>query len=334
MSNSVMNHVDRPQIEQAGSQTCNRALVTIVIVVYNRLQYLDRAIQSALEQTHQALQVIVVDDGSTIDPWPLVSRYGDQIEFHRKLNGGLASARNAGIDRARGEYILFLDDDDYLETHAVEVLKSAMEKNPGTVWAAGRFVYFDDAGNRIAGRESLHFESGDIYARMILESLISCPSCVLMRTQALRNGVLFDEGLRLCEDYDLWLTLARDHPIAATPEVVTNYRRHSQQISRTQWARLYESLFAVLDKHRPLARAGFDPIFDRAVAKVHFQYGDCLYLSGDTRVARAHWRLAVPTHSPSVRRRVLGRLAKSYLPPSFLNSLRSVSRAGRSILNG
>ena len=234
--NATKNHLDLSVPDQAKVQSATPGVVTIVIPVYNRLDYLDRAIQSALGQTYQKLQVIVVDDGSTMDPWPLVSRHGDRVEFLRKPNGGLSSARNVGINAARGEHIVFLDDDDYLEPQAVEMLRAALEANPGTIWSAGRFEYFDDSGFRIPGRASLHFSSGDIYQRLTFENLISCPSSVMVRTESLRDAGLFDESLRLSEDYDLWLTLARDHPIAATPVVVTNYRVHANQISRTKWA--------------------------------------------------------------------------------------------------
>jgi hypothetical protein len=216
----------------------------------------------------------------------------------------------------------------------VEVLLRAIEENPGTVWAAGRLVRFDDAGSRIVGNSSLHFDSGDIYPRMIFECLISCPSTVMVRTDTIRNGGFFDESLHSSEDYDLWLTLARDHPIAAVPVVVTNYRMHSLQNSHIQWARHYENNLRVLEKHRPRAREGFEPLFDRAVRQVHFQYGDSLYVSGDSRAARAHWRLGVPDDDPTKRRRLLGRLMKSYLPIRGLSLLRKVSSAGRSLVGG
>ena len=229
--NTMTDMLDRNSTADAGHSPEAPCLVTIVIAVFNRLQYLGEAIASALAQTHPHVQIIVVDDGSINDPWPVVSRFGDRIEFHRKPNGGLASARNAGIGLARGEYILFLDDDDYLEPEAVEAILSALKNNPETVWSAGRFVYDTGAGPKIPGRASLEFESGDIYARMIFECLISCPSAVLVRTKVIRAAGLFDESFRLSEDYDMWLALARDHSIAASPVVVTNYRVHPNQVS-------------------------------------------------------------------------------------------------------
>ncbi|MFO0888493.1 MAG: glycosyltransferase [Isosphaeraceae bacterium] len=309
-------------------------LVTIVIPVFNRLQYLDQAIRSVLDQTHPEIELIVVDDGSPLDPQPVVSAYGDRLTLIRKPNGGLASARNAGIERARGTYILFLDDDDYLEPTAVERLLRAIDEHPGAPWAAGRFCYVDDRGGKSPGRESLHFDSGDIYSRMIRECLISCPSTVLVRTDVLRNLGLFDESLRLSEDYDMWLRLARDYPIAATPARVSNYRTHAQQISRTQWSRHFDHHLRVIKKHRDRARPGFDPQFEAARAELHLQYGDGLYVDGLNAEARAQWRLAMAAGGPSLRPRLLGRFAKSYLPGPILGTLRGLAGACRSVLRG
>ena len=312
----------------------NASLVTIIIPVYNRLQFLDQAIRSALDQTHGIVQVIVVDDGSSIDPLPVVSQYGGQVELLRKQNGGLASARNLGIAYARGEYVLFLDDDDYLEPVAVEFLLKAIESNPGTVWAAGGFAWVDEDGHKVPGKQCLHFESGDIYERMIFNCLMSCPSSVMVRTDLIRALGPFDEEFLLSEDYDMWLTLARDYPIAATQVLVTNYRIHARQISRTQWARHYEYHLRVLRKHQPRAHAGFEPVLERTIADVHFRYGDSLYVSGDHAAAREHWRRSLAAEGGPGRRRVLARFAKSYLPGPVLSILRTLAAVGRASLRG
>ena len=87
-------------------------------------------------------------------------------------------------------------------------------------------------------------------------------------------------------------------------------------------------------KHRRRARTGFEPYFDRAIAHVHFQYADSLYVAGETASARAQWRLAWPEANPAVRCKILVRIAKSYLPRPILNSLRTVAKAGRELFGG
>jgi glycosyltransferase involved in cell wall biosynthesis len=321
-----------PGAGESDAEPARATLVSIVVVVYNRLQFLDQAIRSALGQTHRDIQVVVVDDGSRIDPWPVVSPYGGRVEFVRKPNGGVASARNLGTAHARGANILFLDDDDYLEPTAVETLLAGIEGNPGTVWSAGHCAYVDEAGRELPGRKGLSYESGDIYERMIFDCLMSCPSSVMVRTEVIRALGGFDEEVCPSEDYDLWLALAREYPITAAPAIVTNYRCHTQQISKNQWSRHYQTSLRVLQKHRRRARIGLDAAFERSIARVNFQYGDSLYVSGDYSAAREQWRRSLVFGSGPSWPHVLGRFAKSYVPRPMLDVLRTLapsSRAGR-----
>jgi glycosyltransferase involved in cell wall biosynthesis len=305
----------------AGHAVC----VTIVIAVYNRCRFLDQAIRSALGQSYENVQVIVVDDGSEVDLGPVVSKYDGRVDFIRKPNGGVASARNVGITRARGSYVIFLDDDDYLEPAAVETLLAALHGQPGTAWVAGGCAYVDELGRTLDGKKGLTYESGDRYERMIYDCLMSCPSSVLVQTDVVRAVGGFDEDVCPSEDYDLWLSLARDYPLRVTTAIVTNYRSHAQQISSAQWERHYQTQLRVLAKHRARARPGFDSAFERSIADTEWRYGDSLYVSGHPEAAREHWRKSLTDQSGRRRRHLLGRFAKSYLPRPLLESLRTVA---------
>jgi glycosyltransferase involved in cell wall biosynthesis len=313
------------------TQSDSPALVTVVVVVYNRLQFLDQAIGSALRQSYRGIQVIVIDDGSSIDVRPVVSSFGDRVEFIQQPNGGVASARNLGIARARGKYVLFLDDDDFLEPTAVENLITTIEAHAGVAWAAGRYTYVDQQGRALPETKTNVYESGDLYERMIDGCLMSCPSAVLVKTELLRAVGGFDKGICPSEDYDLWLALAREHPIAVTQAVVTNYRTHTQQISRNQWRRHYEVTLRTLQKHRVVARIGFDSTFERSIARVNLEFGDSLYVSGDHRAAREQWRKALASGGQLHWRWVLGRFVKSYLPRFALSALRKLARGCRAL---
>src|SRR5438128_12692599 len=118
-----MNHLQHSVSEGTGAAA---PLVCVIIPVYNRVQFLRQAIESVLAQTHSAVEIIVVDDGSPIDPGPVVDSFGPAVRLLRKTNGGLASARNVGIANAAGEYLLFLDDDDFLEPDALQTLLVAV----------------------------------------------------------------------------------------------------------------------------------------------------------------------------------------------------------------
>ena len=108
-------------------------MVSIIIAVYNVEKFLKKCVESVLTQTYKNIQIILVDDGSTDNSGKICDEYAlkdNRIKVIHKQNGGLSSARNAGAEASSGEYILFLDGDDYLRCDAVEVCLDAMQKYP------------------------------------------------------------------------------------------------------------------------------------------------------------------------------------------------------------
>lgn len=114
-------------------------LISVIIPVYNAEQYLDRCLSSILNNTYQNLEVILVDDGSTDDSGIICDRYAEKdsrfIVIHKK-NGGTAAARNDALDIAQGDYIAFLDNDDYISPHFYEYMLQAMEETDADVVVA------------------------------------------------------------------------------------------------------------------------------------------------------------------------------------------------------
>jgi glycosyltransferase involved in cell wall biosynthesis len=306
--------------------------VAVVIPVYNRLRFLDAAIESVLAQTLPASQIIVIDDGSKEDAAPAVAKYGNRIEFYRQKNGGVAAARNHGLSKAHGQWILFLDDDDTLEPTALENLVGAASRE-GAMWAAGCYASIDEHGKRRSMPKRRRYESGDIYPQMIQHNLMGSPATVLARIDAIRSVGYFDESFRLREDYDLWISLARRYPIAVTQEVVTNYRISPGQIS-SNWDRCHEAWLDVLIKQRRQARDGLQGDFDRAIARIHVEYGDDLYLHGRRREARREWRQAFSQGCELSIGKRISRVIKSYLPQGILASARKVAGKWRGKADG
>lgn len=118
-------------------------LLSVVIPVYNVDQYLDRCIESVVEQTFRNLEIILVDDGSTdnsgykCDLW---AKKDDRIIVIHKQNGGLSSARNAGIEAARGDYLAFVDSDDFIEKDMYKCLITATLNYGKDIACCGRFI--------------------------------------------------------------------------------------------------------------------------------------------------------------------------------------------------
>lgn len=108
--------------------------ISIIIVTYNNANYIEKCVESALKQTYPNIEVIVVDDGSTDETENILKKYQDKIKIYKKVNEGVASARNLGIKMCNTKYFMFLDSDDYLELNAIEIMyKKMLETNSDIV---------------------------------------------------------------------------------------------------------------------------------------------------------------------------------------------------------
>ncbi len=124
-------------------------LISVIIPVYNQEKYLNKCIDSLLTGTYKNIECIIVDDGSTDNSPELCDEYkkDDRVVVIHKKNGGLSSARKAGFDVSRGQYITFIDSDDYVDKDYVEKLYNALKDNDADICVCGH--YRDDNGTII-----------------------------------------------------------------------------------------------------------------------------------------------------------------------------------------
>lgn len=156
-----------------------KADISVVIPVYNVEQYLERCLESVRHQTLQPEEVILVDDGSTDSSGQICDRYGEQFPYFQVIhqaNGGLSAARNAGIERASGRYITFLDSDDFLHPLYLEILYQNAEENHCSISICGYAVTRGDMLPAVDRQENRPF------VRSNLEVLEEC--CGLRKINA------------------------------------------------------------------------------------------------------------------------------------------------------
>lgn len=202
-------------------------LVSIVIVCYNQAHYLEKAIRSAQEQSYPHTEVILVDDGST-DATREVAGAFSEVQYIFQENRGLPAARNRGLDSASGEYILFLDADDWLLTEAVAVNTRYLGDHPELAFVSGAHqVYMEATGEVWLGRRIV---TSDHYQEMLSGNYIGMTATVLFR-KAILEQFRFDESLPACEDYDLFLRITRQYPVMHHTKLLTVYRKHGQNMS-------------------------------------------------------------------------------------------------------
>lgn len=132
----------------------DREKISVIVPVYNVEDYLPRCVDSILTQTYQNLEIILVDDGATDGSGQICDEYAGKdprIKVIHKENGGLSSARNAGIDAASGTYFAFVDSDDWIEPDAYEAMLTQMKKHDVKLVCAGRFDINGSTGEKKPG---------------------------------------------------------------------------------------------------------------------------------------------------------------------------------------
>lgn len=199
----------------------DKPLVSIVIPVYNGENYLREAIASAVAQTWQALEIIVVDDGSQDRSAEIASTFAG-VTVLRKANGGVASARNAGIATAKGEFLAFLDHDDVQHPEKTARQVAALAANPMSGFALCHKQYV------IEGAVPRWFRGPTDGSPV--QGFV--PSCWLVRRGTIEKVGLFDERYPNGSDYD-WLARAKDVGVeyVMLPEVLVSYRVHGSNDS-------------------------------------------------------------------------------------------------------
>ena len=121
----------------------NNPKVTIIIPAYNVQEYIQKGIESCITQTYSNLEIIIVDDGSEDETAKVIEKYSKQDErilFLKQVNGGVSSARNNALNHASGEYVIFLDSDDWLERNTVEILIKNLEQNEDSFIICSRYI--------------------------------------------------------------------------------------------------------------------------------------------------------------------------------------------------
>jgi glycosyltransferase involved in cell wall biosynthesis len=204
-------------------------LVSVVIPTYNYGHYVGEAIDSALAQTYPAVEVIVVDDGSTDNTRERLAVYGDRIRSIHQANAGLSAARNTGIQAAKGQYVAFLDSDDAFHPRKLELQMAVVAADPA-VGLVGTGDFSDEP------REWEELPESPPVARLTLEDIVTrsrfSPSSAVVRADCFPQVGLFDTSLRSVEDREMWIRIAAKYPVALVRQPLTWYRMTPGSMSK------------------------------------------------------------------------------------------------------
>ncbi len=240
-------------------------LISVIIPIYKTEQYLRKCIESILQQTYTNLELVLVNDGSPDNSLQVCMEYAKRevrITVVNKQNGGLSSARNAGLSVAKGEYVTFVDSDDYLELNAIEVLYDTLKRNNADIVCMNSIIV-DSNYKRISAEQEMtnkeEVYNAETYLRKMCQREVSCSVWDKLFVKSILEKVRFIEG-RLNEDFLFISELLFRH----SPKIVKidfcgyNYYTRDNSISRGGFSKsLKDAVYntmemqQIAEKHMP-----------------------------------------------------------------------------------
>lgn len=302
--------------------------VSVTIPTFNRAHLIGHALDSVLTQTHENVEIIVIDDGSTDGTRDVVARYGDRVRYYWQPNAGLGAARNAGLDRATGDCIAFLDSDDSWFDFKLELqvailtrladvsfvfTEFAILKDDARVihggsrtWLAADTAWEDLYPERLGSRtlrievagapEDFPIYTGPMYRHFLDEAFV-LPTTAIVRRDAL-GALRFTEGMTIFEDWEFFARLARDRRGAFVDVETAVNRGHNEpgRLTRCSSLAKAECYLEMLDRvwnADPRFSAEHPDVLRRAESAAALAVAECAVLASRPDVARralARWK--------------------------------------------
>lgn len=212
-------------------------LVSIVMPIYNGEMYLSIAIESVLNQTHKNLELILINDGSTDNSHIISSSYlnDKRVRYYKQKNSGVSAARNFAINKSNGDYIAFLDQDDFWEPNKLEVQVNILLSHSEIALTYSDYTIIYESSNtskrlsEIASFDTKCCELNSLFERNRIGVLT-----VLVRKTCLTAVGPLNEDLNGTDDYELWLRLALKYQFLYYPSSLACYRWHDNNVSSNE----------------------------------------------------------------------------------------------------
>ena len=227
-------------------------LISVVIPLYNKQDYISDTIQSVLRQTYQNFEIIVIDDGSTDKSSAIVESINDnRIRLFKQPNAGVSTARNTGIAKSRGEWIAFIDADDEWESeylkHQIELIETFPQCS---VYATNYTFKFIDGvtSNTVVNKLEFEEECGELINYFAVASFSNChlwTSAVVVRKDALQKVGGFPERITSGEDLLTWAKLVCIYRVAYSRRPLAIYRIPNASTKKNKIGRPHDRIDTV-----------------------------------------------------------------------------------------
>jgi len=226
-------------------------VVSVIIPCYNQAHFLGDAIESVLAQSYPSFEIIVIDDGSPDNTAEVAARYPG-VRYVQQTNQGLSAARNTGIRESRGEYLVFLDADDRLLPHALRDGLACFHDHQEAAFVSGHHRYINRDGSLRNEYPPTPIDDHP-YVALLKRNYIGMHATVMYTRMVFDEVGTFDTTLKSCEDYDLYLRIARRFAIYHHPHLAAEYRWHSANMTNNS-GRMLKSAMRVLRSQWPHVR--------------------------------------------------------------------------------
>ncbi|UUA71389.1 glycosyltransferase family 2 protein [Cellvibrio sp. QJXJ] len=223
-------------------------LISIITPTYNREAFLPAAIESVLAQSYKEFELIIVDDGSTDNSRELINAYADKdprVKYLYQENQRQSVARNYALSIAKGDFICFLDSDNYWPHDKLEKSLKAFEQHPEADIVYGDCITIDEQGNELH-RNNMRRYSGNIAALLLKDNFVSMNTTMTRRKCFNEMGGMSGKR-RVADDYDLWLKFSSRYRFQYIPEFLAYYRVMENQISSNKKLRFETNEKIILD---------------------------------------------------------------------------------------
>ena len=238
-------------------------LVSIIVPVYKVEKYLDKCIESIVGQTYENLEIILVDDGSPDNCPAMCDRWAEKdsrIKVIHKENGGLSSARNAGLDACTGEYIYFLDSDDYIADNCIEMLFNAIVSD-GSDMCIGNLMSVDESENFVDSYvcpKQRILTPEDIFSTYGNESpIIFIVACGKLYKTKLFSNIRFPENKLHEDEFTFYKVIDLCKAVSVLPDMLYFYVQHTESIMTNITPKRLDSIEAYCNQAEYLLQKGY-----------------------------------------------------------------------------
>jgi glycosyltransferase involved in cell wall biosynthesis len=223
----------------------NHALVTVYITNFNYANYIEKSIQSVLNQTYKNFELIIIDDGSTDNSKSIINKYleNPKVRIIFQKNKGLNQTNNVAVKSSNGEFVMRLDADDYLDENALLVMVRTIQRSKKLGLVFSNYYYVDKNEN-ITGQE-LRF---DFKKEVELLNQPAHGACSLIRKSALLEIGAYSNEFSCQDGWDLWLKIIENYDVENVKLPLFYYRRHEKNLTNNQ-EKLLETRSRIYEKH-------------------------------------------------------------------------------------